>query len=77
MRRFNYKAKDRKTGRIVNGTVQAETEQAAGKILVDQGYLPQRVIEEGEGLFGRANRKVTSKERIAFTRQFAHDCGAE
>lgn len=71
MRRFNYKAKDRKTGRIVNGTVQAETEQAAGKILVDQGYLPQRVIEEGEGLFGRANRKVTSKERIAFTRQFA------
>lgn len=71
MRRFNYKAKDRKTGRIVTGTVQAETEQAAGKILVDQGYLPQRVMEEGEGLFGRANRKVTTKERIAFTRQFA------
>lgn len=71
MRRFNYKAKDRKTGRVVSGTVQAETEQAAGKILVDQGYLPQRVTEEGEGLFGRANRKVTAKERIAFTRQFA------
>jgi len=71
MRRFNYKAKDRKTGRIVTGTVQAETEQAAGKILVDQGYLPQRVREEGDGLFGRADRKMTSKERIAFTRQFA------
>lgn len=71
MRRFSYRAKDRKTGRVVTGTVQAETEQAAGKILVDQGYLPQRVREEGEGLLARFDQKVTTKERIAFTRQFA------
>lgn len=71
MRRFIYKAKDRKTGRAVSGTVQAESEQAAGKILVEQGYLPQSIREEGEGFFEKFNQKVTSKERIAFTRQFA------
>lgn len=71
MRRFNYKAKDRKTGRIVSGSVQAESEQAAGRILIDQGYVPQKVAEEGEGFFARFNQKVTTKERITFTRQFA------
>ncbi len=71
MRRFNYKAKDRKTGRVVSGSVQAENEQAAGKILIDQGYTPQKVTEEGEGFFARFNQKVTTKDRITFTRQFA------
>lgn len=76
MRRFNYRAKDRKTGRVVSGTVQAETEQAAGKILIDQGYIPQKVQAEGEGLFARFNNKVKGKQRIVFTRQFATLIGA-
>lgn len=76
MRRFNYRAKDRKTGRVVSGTVQAETEQAAGKILIDQGYIPQKVQAEGEGLFARFNNKVNGKQRIVFTRQFATLIGA-
>lgn len=76
MRRFNYKAKDRKTGRVVSGTVQAENEQAAGRILIGQGYLPQKVKVEDEGLFARFQQKVTAKERIAFTRQFATLIGA-
>lgn len=76
MRRFNYKAKDRKTGRVVSGTVQAESEQAAGRILIGQGYLPQKVKAEDDGLFSRFSQKVTTKERIAFTRQFATLIGA-
>lgn len=76
MRRYNYRAKDRKTGRIVSGSVQAETEQSAGKILIDQGYIPQKVQAEGEGLLAKFNNKVSGKQRIVFTRQFATLIGA-
>ncbi len=76
MRRFKYQAKDRKTGRIVHGSVQADSEQVAGKILVDQGYTPEKIAEEGESFFSRFQNKVTTKERIAFTRQFATLIGA-
>lgn len=75
MIRYKYKAKDRKTGKIVSGTVQAENEQAAGKILVDQGYVPQRVVAEGGGLFAKPD-KMSTKQRIVFTRQLATLVGA-
>lgn len=71
MRRYNYRAKDRKSGRIINGSVQAESEQAAGRILVEQGFVPQKIVAEDEGLFSKLRQKVTAKERITFTRQFA------
>ena len=32
MRRFNYKAKENETGKSVKGSIQAETEQIAGKL---------------------------------------------
>ena len=76
MRRFRYRAKDRKTGNIVSGTVQAENEQAAGKILVEQGYVPQRVTAEDTGLFAQNANKMTTKQRIVFTRQLATLVGA-
>lgn len=75
MIRYKYKAKDRKTGKTVSGTVQAESEQAAGKILVDQGYVPQRVVAEGGGLFAKPD-KMSTKQRIVFTRQLATLVGA-
>ena len=41
MRRYNYKAKDKKTGKEVKGSIQAENEQTAGHLLIDQGYIPE------------------------------------
>lgn len=77
MKRYTYKAKDKKTGRVVSGHVQAESEQAAGRILVDQGYVPQRVAEErNDGIFAKFQNKVTAKQRVIFTRQFATLIGA-
>ncbi len=76
MRRFKYRAKDRRTGNIVSGTVQAESEQAAGKILVDQGYIPQRMTAEDAGLFAEKANKMSGKQRIVFTRQLATLVGA-
>ena len=77
MRRFTYRAKDSKTGKIVKGVIQAENERAAGKLLLDQGYVPDTVEEEDTGgLLGKISSKVKNKDRIVFTRQFATLIGA-
>ena len=75
MRRFNYKAKEKETGKIVKGNIQAENEQIAGHLLIEQGYIPQSVTEEGTGLFGGKGH-VTGKDRIMFTRQLSTLIGA-
>ena len=75
MKRFNYKAKEKDTGKIIKGSIQAETDQIAGKLLIEQGYIPQSVVEEGAGLFGGQSH-VTNKDRIMFTRQLSTLIGA-
>ncbi|MBR2831209.1 type II secretion system F family protein, partial [Candidatus Saccharibacteria bacterium] len=75
MKRFNYKAKEKETGKSVKGSIQAENEQTAGRLLIEQGYIPESVVEEGAGLFGLKGR-VTAKDRIMFTRQLATLIGA-
>ena len=72
MRRFTYKARDGRTGKIVKGAVQADSERAAGKLLIDQGLTPQGIEEESEtGLLNRIHNRISSKDKIVFTRQFA------
>ncbi len=77
MRRFNYRAKDSKTGKTVKGVIQAENERAAGKLLIDQGYVPDTVEEEDtDSIFAKLSSKVSNKDKIVFTRQFATLIGA-
>ena len=75
MKRFNYRAKEKETGKTIKGNIQAENERTAGRLLVEQGYIPQTITEEGTGLLNKANR-VTAKDRIMFTRQLATLIGA-
>ena len=75
MKRFIYKAKEQTTGKVIKGTIQAETERIAGKLLVDRGYVPESIREEGKGFADKLN-KVQSRDRINFTRQFATLVGA-
>ena len=75
MKRFNYKAKEKETGKVVKGSIQAENERIAGKLLVEQGYIPDTISEEGIGLLGGKGH-VTTKDRIMFTRQMATLIGA-
>ncbi len=75
MRRFNYKAKEKGSNKIVKGNIQAENEQAAGRLLVDQGFIPESIVEEGADLSSLVNR-VTTKDRIMFTKQLATLIGA-
>lgn len=76
MRRFNYKARDKASGRVIKGNIQADSEQTAGKLLLEQGYIPQSISEEGSGLFGKADSRVTTKDRVMFTRQLSTLIGA-
>ena len=75
MKRFVYKAKEQSSGKIIKGTIQAENERVAGKLLVDRGYVPQTLREEGQG-FGDKLNHVSGADRINFTRQFATLVGA-
>ena len=50
MKRFTYRAKEQSTGKVIKGTIQAETERVAGKLLVDRGYVPESIKEEGGGI---------------------------
>ena len=77
MRRFNYKATDPETGKTVKGVIQADTERAAGKLLIAQGLAPDTVeAEDMNGFFAKMKNKVKTKDKITFTRQFATLIGA-
>jgi len=77
MKRFNYKVIEKDSGKVVRGSIQAESEHAAGKLLLQQGYIPQSVKEiSNEGWLAKIFGKVKTKDRIVFTRQFATLIGA-
>lgn len=78
MRRFIYTAKDNKTGRIMKGAIQADSEKVAGKLLIDQGYLPEKIVDDAENKswLAKFQNRISTKDRIVFTRQFATLIGA-
>ena len=76
MKRFNYKARDKATGKMVKGSIQADTESIAGKLLLEQGLIPETVVEEGANNPLGQSQRVTAKDRITFTRQLATLVGA-
>ncbi len=77
MKRFNYKAKEKATGKMMKGSIQAENEQIAGRLLVEQGYIPDSIAEEGANSpLEKLKNRITAKDRIMFTRQLATLIGA-
>ena len=78
MKKFSYKVKDKVTGKIVKGEISADSKRAAGKALIDQGYILQDDIYEvgQENPLNRFLNRITTKDKIVFTRQFATLIGA-
>ncbi len=77
MRRFNYKARDSKTQKMVKGSIQAESERAAGKLLLERGFTPEFIEEEDtESIWAKLRSRVSTKDKVTFTRQFATLIGA-
>lgn len=78
MKKFNYQAKDTSTNKIVKATVQADSENAAAKLLIAQGFTPLDIkeIDEEGSFFGKLTNRITTKDKIVFTRQLATLIGA-
>lgn len=77
MKRFNYRARDKESGKILKGVIQAENERIAGKLLLEQGFFPEHLAEEDKNsIITKISNKVATKDRIVFTRQFATLIGA-
>lgn len=78
MKKFDYQAKDTSTNKMVRATVQAESESAAAKLLIAQGFTPLDIKEADEegSFFGRLTGRITTKDRVVFTRQLATLIGA-
>jgi len=78
MKKFNYEARDTSTNKVVKATVQADSENAAAKLLIAQGFTPLEIkeIDEDGTLIGRLTNRITAKDKIVFTRQLATLIGA-
>jgi type IV pilus assembly protein PilC len=78
VKRFNYEARDTATNKVVRATVQADSESAAAKVLIAQGFAPLSIkeLDENSSFFARLTGRITTKDKIVFTRQLATLIGA-
>lgn len=70
---FEYTARDTSSNKVVKSTVQAESERSAAKLLMAQGVVPLKLVEitKKTSFLSRFKNRVSSKDRIIFSRQLA------
>jgi type IV pilus assembly protein PilC len=74
---FKYKVKDNKTGKLVEGSLEAENAQLVVSKLRSMGYTPVEIQQQGGGNLGRELKipglsdRVKLKDVAVFSRQFA------
>lgn len=70
---FDYVARNSQTGEKIKAQVQAENEQAAAKLITEQGLTPVTIRVTGSGLLGNVKffNKVKIKDKVLFSRQLA------
>ena len=78
MKKFSYEARDQATNKVIKSTIQADSETAAARLLIKQGFVPLNVKEQiGDGsLLDRLTGRISTKDRVVFTRQLATLIGA-
>jgi len=78
VKKFTYEARDQATNKVVKSTIQADSETAAARLLIQQGFVPLNVKEQiGDGsFFSRITGRITTKDKVVFTRQLATLIGA-
>ncbi len=77
MKKYSYEARDRATNKVVRSTVQADSESAAAHLLVEQGFVPLNIKEAVDGgMFGKLSGRISTKDKVVFTRQLATLIGA-
>lgn len=78
MKKFAYEARDQANNKIIKATVQADSENSAAKLLIKQGFIPLNIKEQNENsnFIARLMGRITTKDKIVFTRQLATLIGA-
>jgi len=78
MKKFSYEARDRAANKIIKSIVQADSESAAAKLLTEQGFTPLKIkeVDANEGIIAKITGRITTKDKIVFTRQLATLIGA-
>ncbi len=78
MRKFQYEARDQASSKIVKSVIQADSETSAARLLMKQGFVPLNIKEQlGEGGFlERFTGRITTKDKVVFSRQLATLIGA-
>ncbi len=78
MKKYIYEARDEKTNEHIKSIVQAESEHAAAKLLIDQGYAPLNIELEAsdQSLLSRLRGRISTKDKIIFLRQLSTLIGA-
>lgn len=73
MKKFTYEARDQNSNKVVKSTVQADSENAAAKLLMSQGFILLNLKEQSEdgGIIAKLKGRITTKDKIVFTRQLA------
>lgn len=67
---YNYEARNTSTGEKIKAQVQADSEQAAAKLIREQGLAPLSIKAEKSANGGRFHR-VKTKDRVLFSRQLS------
>jgi type IV pilus assembly protein PilC len=67
---FTYEARNASTGQKVKDLVQADTEQAAAKLIKDQGLTPVSIKLQKSGR-GYRFARIRTKDKVLFSRQLA------
>jgi type IV pilus assembly protein PilC len=78
VKKFSYEARDQSSNKIVKSSIQADSETAAARLLIKQGFVPLNVKEQiGDGSFlSKITGRITTKDKVVFTRQLATLIGA-
>src|SRR6266576_516215 len=67
---FTYEARNATTGKKVKAQVQADSEQAAAKLIHEQGLAPISIKLEKTG-GSRRFRRIKTKDKVLFSRQMS------
>lgn len=67
---FTYEARNPSTGEKAKGTVQADDEKGAAKLIRSQGLAPLTIKAEKSARVGRFHR-IRTKDRVLFSRQLS------
>lgn len=70
---FKYTARDPGTGQYIKAEVQAENEQAASKLIRQEGLVPIDIAlsEKASTAFGGRLNRVKTKDKVLFSRQLS------